>query len=535
MRLLRSAAASVLALGLVWSPGALAQDPVTTADPAADVSTSTTKLPADFAARMDAFAAKGLSDWNIPGFSVAVIADGRVVYLRGFGERKLGGNESDPVDADTLFGIMSTTKAMTALSLAMLVDEGKVSWDDPVTKHLPWFALGDAHATREITVRDLLRHNAGVPNADLLWIRGDLETRQILERLRELPAAYSMRDGFVYQNLMYQAAGEVIEAVSGLSWQRFVETRIFAPLNMQRSYTTQRSMEAAQRDNVSVPHFGIDGRIRPIADVPVDPIPAAGAVWSTAGDMAKWLTFLLDGGRVDDRALVKPDTFEALFTSQSIVPPAEFYPTLELTQPHFLNYGLGWFLQDYRGEFVAMHTGSTDGRTALIGLLPDRRFGIVVLGNLDHAEFRHALMWQAFDLALGGGTRDWSAALLTLYGDAHRKSDAARAETVAARIKGTRPTRPIADYAGIYTHPVWGDVVVEQAGKGLTMRIGTADEMRGPLEHWNYDSFELRPGDGRSGTWPVAFALDASGRVATLTLFGDDGYRFRHKAERAEQ
>lgn len=518
-----------LVVALTFGASAFARDAPT--DSALPVSArAPLTLPADFEAKLDAFAAHGLDDWKIPGFAVAVVHEGHVVYRRGFGERTLGGADPDPVDADTLFGIMSTTKAMTSMALAMLVDEGKVAWDDPVTKHLPWFALEDSYATRAVTVRDLLRHNAGVPNADWLWLRGDLDTRQIIERLRKLPAAYSLRDGFIYQNVMYQVAGEVVATASGMTWAQFVTTRIFQPLGMTRSYATLTAMRAAQPENVSTPHFEIDERIREIVDVPVDPIPAAGSVWSTANDMARWMAFLLDGGQVNGRVLVKPDTFRELFDNQAIVPADEFYPTLALTRPHFMTYGLGWFVQDYRGEFVAMHTGSMDGRTAIVGLLPDRRFGIVVLGNLDHAEFRHALMWQAFDQALGGGTRDWSADLLTLYGDAKRKAVAARTEQVAKRVRGTRPSKALSAYAGVYAHPVWGDIVIETRDNRLALRSGTSVDTQGPLEHWHYDTFEVRAGDGRAGSWPVTFALDAGGEIDSLSLFGDrTAYRFVRK------
>jgi len=520
-----------LMLGLAIAASARAEAP--TGSAAAAVTRAPLTLPDDFNTGLDAFAHKGLTDWKIPGFSVAVVHEGRVVYRGGFGERALGGADADPVDADTLFGIMSTTKAMTAVALAMLVDEGKLAWDDPVTKHLPWFALEDSYASRAVTVRDLLRHNAGVPNADLLWVRGDLDTRQIIERMRKLPPAYSLRDGFIYQNVMYQVAGEVVGAASGVPWHRFIATRIFAPLGMTRSYATLTAMLAATPHNVSTPHFEIDKKVRAILDVPVDPIPAAGSIWSTANDMAKWMAFLLDGGIANGQALVKANTFSELMRSQAIVPPGEFYPTMSVTKPHFTMYGLGWFLQDYRGEFVAMHTGSMDGRTAIVGLLPDRRFGIVVLGNLDHAEFRHALMWHAFDLALGGAARDWSAVLLKLYGDVRRKGEVASEEQLTRRVLGTRPSKTLAAYVGVYEHPVWGDVVIVRAGTGLALRLGSAAENQGPLAHWHYDTFEVKTGDGRAGTWPATFALDAAGEVANLTLFGDNGYRFTRKAPSA--
>ncbi|MCX5761966.1 MAG: serine hydrolase, partial [Gemmatimonadetes bacterium] len=174
-------------------------------------------------ADLDAYIAKGMQDWKIPGLSIAVVKNDSVVYAKGFGVRKLGA--TDRVDARTLFGMMSTTKAMTALAVAMLVDSGKVAWDDPVTKHLPWFQLSDPYVTRELTVRDLLRHDSGLGNADLLWVRGDLTTRQILERVRGLKLEYSLRAGFIYQNVMYQVAGEVVAAASGMPWDRFVKTR----------------------------------------------------------------------------------------------------------------------------------------------------------------------------------------------------------------------------------------------------------------------------------------------------------------------
>ena len=185
---------------------------------------------------LDSFIEKGMKDWNLPGLSIVVVKDDKVVYLKGFGVKTIGNNA--PVDADTQFGIMSTTKAMTALAIAMLVDEGKIHWDDPVTKYLPWFQMPTPNLTEQVTVRDLLRHNAGLGNADLLWSRGDFSTRQILERVRYLKPAYSLRSSFVYQNVMYAAAGEVVAAASGMSWEQFISTRILKPLDMQHSYAT---------------------------------------------------------------------------------------------------------------------------------------------------------------------------------------------------------------------------------------------------------------------------------------------------------
>jgi len=469
-------------------------------------------------ADLDAYITRGLQDWRIPGLSIAIVRGDSVVYAKGFGVRTAGRPER--VDADTRFGIMSTTKAMTALAVAMLVDSGKVAWDDPVTKHLPWFQLSDPFVTRDLKVRDLLRHNAGLGNADLLWVRGDLDTRQILERLRHVPMAYSLRDGFIYQNVMYQVAGEVVAAASGMSWEAFVASRILRPLGMQHSAPTLAAMRASTRGaadaNVSSAHWDFDGRIQPIEESPVDPVPAAGSAWMTANDAARWLRFLLDSGRVRGVRLVSERNFRELFRPQAFVGPGEFYPTAQLTKPHWTTYALGWFQQDYRGRYVAMHTGSIDGRTAIIGLMPDERLGVMIFGNLDHAEFRHALMWRVFDAYTGAPARDWSAEFLTLYGTLRGRAKEAADARERTRIVGTSPSKPLADYAGRFLHAVYGDIEVTARDGGLAIRFGSSPDTRGTLEHWHHDSFRARLGDGRGGwTW-FTFRVDGAGRVAAL-------------------
>ncbi|MDQ8154888.1 MAG: serine hydrolase [Gemmatimonadota bacterium] len=465
-------------------------------------------------ADLDAYIAKGLRDWKIPGLSIAIVKNDAVVYAKGFGVRTLG--DAAAVDAGTLFGMMSTTKAMTALAVAMLVDSGVVAWDDRVTKHLPWFALHDPYVTRELTVRDLLRHNAGLGNADLLWVRGDFTPRQILERVRHLPLAYSMRDGFVYQNVMYQVAGEVVAAASGMPWDRFVKTRILDPLGMTRSQPTLAALRAANDPNVSSAHFEIDGTTRVISESPVDPVPAAGAAWSSADDAAKWLRFLLDSGRVGGRRLVSENSFRELLKPQAFVPLGEFYPTATLTRPHWMTYGLGWFQQDYQGKFVAMHTGSIDGRTAIIAILPEERLGVYIFGNTDHAEFRHALMWRVIDRYIGAPPRDWSAEFLTLYGDRKAKGEQARIAREAKRVTGTSPSLALAQYAGTYEHPVYGDLTLSFNDGALGAAFGPAAENRGRLEHWQYDTFRARLGDGRGGWTYFSFRLSAGGTVAAV-------------------
>lgn len=470
---------------------------------------------------LDRFIKQGMKDWEIPGLSVAVVHGDSVVYAAGYGVKKLGtpGN----VDANTLFGIMSTTKAFTAMLMAMLVDEGKLHWDDPVTKWVPEFQMPDAYVTRAVTVKDLLTHNTGLGNADMLWVRGDMTEAQIFEKVRLLTPAYGFRDGFVYQNVMYGLAGEVFARVTGMPFPQALQTRILTPLGMTRSYPTYAAMAAAHDPNTSQAHYRIGGTIRPIEEDKVDLLAAAGATWSTANDMTRWMRFLLDSARVDGKRLVSDSSFRMLFTPHVMVSPDEFYPTAELTRPHWMTYGLGWFQQDYRGQAVSFHTGSLDGRTAIIGLIPDKQLGVYIFGNLDHAEFRHALMLKTFDLYIGGAGRDWNVDLKRLYDGFRREGDSAEARSNRTQVANTRPTLELGAYAGRFSNPIWGDVIVELTNGTLVFRMGTATEMRGPLQHWNYDTFRAVLGEGRSSPVRIQFRLGTNGQVSGLVIpFMDD-------------
>jgi CubicO group peptidase (beta-lactamase class C family) len=467
----------------------------------------------------DAYVRRGMRDWQVPGLSIVVVRNDSVLFLRGYGVRAL--DAPGAVDAATAFGMMSTTKAMTALCLAMLVDDGRLGWDDPVTKWLPSFHMPDPYVTHELRVVDLLTHSAGLPNADLLWVRGDMDQAEVLGRVAALRPAYPFRGGFLYQNVMYGAAGAVLEAASGQSWDAFLRQRLLQPLGLARTWPAYAQVTAAHDTNVSAAHYRIRDTIRVIGEDPVDPIPAAGAVWSTAEDMGRWLRFLLDSSRVDGRRLVSDSAFRRLFQPQSFVGADEFYPTARLTRPHWITYGLGWFQQDYRGEMVQMHTGSLDGRTAIIGLIPDRRIGVYVFGNLDHAELRHALMWKTFDVLLGAPERDWSRELLALYGARRARADSAQRRVEASRTTGTQPSLALERYVGRYAHPAWGGLDIVAADGGLRLVIGTNPVLAGPMEHWQFDTFRAHLGDGRDAPVLVTFELDASGSPAHLETQGE--------------
>jgi CubicO group peptidase (beta-lactamase class C family) len=462
----------------------------------------------------DRWVSQGVADWQVPGLAVAVVKDDSVVFSRGYGLQRRGG--AARVDDHTRFAIGSTTKAMTALALLMLQDEGKVRLDDPVVRYLPTLQLSDPVMTRELTVRDLLTHHTGLPGADLLWSGGDYSTAEVIRRMRFLRPATSFRNSYHYQNVQYAMAGEVVRAVAGIPWERFVAERIHRPLGMGETVSLLSQLAGAP--NVAAPHMILDGVVTPIENRSVDPVAAAGSVWSSVHDMAKWMRFVLDSGRVGGRRLVSEAGFTDWLSAQVVVPQPDFYPTRTLTRPHHVNYGLGWFLHDYRGKSVAMHTGSIDGQIAIIGLVPDQRLGVYVLGNLDHAELRHAILHRVLDLYAGGAMRDWSAEFRKLYGGLEEQGKAAEARRMAAQVKGTRPSLDLARYAGTYADSLYGDVTVEHRDGRLRVAFGKG--FTGWLSHFHYDTFLVRWDDKRAGQGMLTFVLNAAGQPAAIELLG---------------
>lgn len=486
-----------LAAGLVATTAAVAQQPARSAN----------------LAELDAYVARAAQDWRIPGLAVAVVEDDSIVFAKGYGVRELG--KPERIDAGTRFAIGSTTKAMTVVALGMLVDEGKLRWDDPVIRHLPGFLMKDPYVTRELTVRDLLTHRGGLGNADQLWTSTDFTTEEIIGRVVTLEPAYSFRSRFIYQNVMYAVAGEVVEAASGMSWAEFLHRRIFEPLGMNATEATLAALSG--KPNVATPHGEVRDTIRPITNRSVDAVPAAGSVWSSIGDMAKWTRFILDSARVDGRRLLSEASFREILSPQ-VIAPIDMYPTLSMVRPHFFTYGLGWFLHDYDGEAVAMHTGSIAGMSALIGLIPDRNVGVYVLANLDHAELRHALMYRVFDLYTRDTPRDWSAELLAFYDKQNDQARTARRQQEQRRALDTKPSLPLDRYAGTFAHPTYGNAVVSVRDGVLHFAFNR--ERSGSLSHWQYESFQARWDDERMAPSLVVFTPDGVGGISTVRAFG---------------
>ena len=466
-----------------------------------------------------AYVEQAVADWSATGLAVAVIRGQELLFARGYGVLERG--QPDAVDPDTLFSIGSTTKAMTAATLGILVDEGKLGWDDPVRRHIPEFEVGDPWVSEAMTVRDLLTHRGGLPNTDLFWYGQETSMDEMLSRLRHVDPAYSMRSGFIYQNVMYATAGEVVKRVSGMPWHDFVDSRIFDRLGMDR--TVPLIALTGTRDNVASPHHVVDGETVVIENASVDSVAAAGSVWSSVREMSLWVRMLLAGGvAADGTRILSEAVVEEMFRPQALVDRAGFYPTQRLTKPRWVTYGLGWFQQDYEGHALDFHTGSIDGMVAIAGLVRDEGVGIYVLGNRDHVEVRHALMLRGLDALLGRPARDWSSELKVLYDGVAEAQEKALAALQTSRSEDTRPHLDLAGYAGTYRHEVGGQIVVGVEGSGLRLDYGPG--LRGPLTHWSHETFRVAWDARWRGEALVTFALGPARHPVALS-FGATRFR----------
>lgn len=483
-------------------------------------------------AGFDAYVARGVREWGIPGFSLAVVNGDSTVLLRGYGVRTIGRN--DPVTARTLFANASTTKAFTAFAAALLVDEGKLRWDDPLSKYTPTLQLLDPLASREITIRDALSHRVGFGDPGYLWYGSTGTWDDIVGRLRLVSPASSFRSRYAYNNVTYAAAGMAAAAAAGTTWDQLVRRRILEPLGMNETFTGEKAL--AGRTDIASPHSKVNDTVIAIPRLDFDNIGPAGTMYSNATDMAKWLRFLLDSARVRRGAqpMLRPATFAEMFAPQTIIRREQFYPSARFTNPNFTAYGLGWFLHDYRGELVALHTGSIDGYVAIVALMPSRRVGLSVMANVDRAELRHALVYELFDRVLDAAgdarpspRRDWSRILKTYY-DSTEAAAVERAKAAdARRVTGTSPSLPLDRYAGTYVDTLYGEVTIGLQNGALT--YSRTPLQSGTLEHWNYDTFRIRWKERYLGTSLITFRLGTDGSVQGFEL---GNQRYRRRTER---
>jgi CubicO group peptidase (beta-lactamase class C family) len=471
---------------------------------------------------LDGYVERAMRDWEVPGLAIAVVRGDSVVFARGYGVRELGRPER--VDEHTLFAVASTTKAMTAAALGMMVDEKRLRWDDPVVRHFPALQLHDAYVTRELSLRDLLTHRSGLPRGDLLWWASPYDRAEVLQRVRHLRPTASFRSSYGYQNIMYLAAGEMLGTMTGGSWDDFLAERLFRPLGMTRSNTSVARL--AGMDNVATPHARIDGRVRPVAWRSFDNVGAAGAVNSSAWEMAQWIRLNLNGGRYGGRRLLSEAVIREMQTPQTVV-RADTLAERLYPEVNFRAYGLGWSLQDYRGRKMVHHGGALDGMRTHLAMLPAEKLGVVVITNMAPTNLHLALMYRVLDAHLDGPRRDWSRDLLAAARRQQAESEKRVTEQEFARVVDTRPSLPLARYGGVYADSLYGEMTVVEEDGRLVLRFGSS--YVGDLEHWHFDTFRATWRDPSMGWSLITFALNGRGEIRAMSM--DEFCDFRRATE----
>jgi CubicO group peptidase (beta-lactamase class C family) len=462
-------------------------------------------------AGLDGYITQAMKDWNVPGLGVAVVRNDSVVYLKGFGVKELG--KPDPVTPNTLFAIGSNTKSFTAAATGMLVDDGRIKWDDKVTKYLPSFQLFDPYVSREITIRDVLSHRSGLGRrGDMLWIAAQYPRAEIIRRVRFLEPNAGFRTEMGYQNIMFLTAGEAAAAAAGLTWDELITRRIFQPLGMATSTTTARDLP--QRTDVAAPHGMRDSVLKPIPHRNLDNIAPAGSIYSSVAEMTRYLRFILGGGTFEGKQLLKPQTLAVIQTPHVMMPVMR-----DSLRPstHFTGYALGWVVLDYKGRKIAWHNGGIDGFLSEMWTVPEEKLGIMVLSNSDNHQMGPGIVSRILDLHMGPAQHDWNAINLKRWGQIRTAQQAQAKRIESERKTDTRPSLALESYAGTYADSLYGELKVKLENGSLVADYG-AGNFGGTLEHWQYDSFRATWRDAQFGKGFVTFVIDREGKAAEVRV-----------------
>ena len=468
-------------------------------------------LPRDF----DATVMRALGLYQVPGMAIAVVKDGKVLLARGYGVRRMG--DPAPVDANTYFQIASNTKAFTTALLAQLVDSGRLAWDDPVTKYLPWFQLWDPWVTREFTIRDLVTHRSGLGlgAGDLLWFHANYGAEEVGRRLRAARPVTSFRSAYAYDNVLYIAAGLVIEAVTGHRWSDAVQQRIFTPLGMTAAGTDIALMSSA---DAATAHSLSNGRLEIVPLDTIDNTLPAGGIIANVTDLAKWLIVRLDSGAIAGGGrLFSVRQAAEMWAPQTILPVGDQPAPLAGLRPNFAAYGLGWVLRDYRGHKIVTHDGGLAGMTSRTLLVPDLRLGIVMLTNAEQ-EVYAPLGYELLDHFFGAPRTDWVTRYHDVLVQVQARADSMQRAQGAQRDTASRPSLPLVRYAGRYRDALYGDASITLEGDHLVLRFSHSPAFVGDLRHWQYDTFVAHWRTAHIEDAFVTFALEPAGAIERFRM-----------------
>jgi CubicO group peptidase (beta-lactamase class C family) len=471
--------------------------------------------PAD----LDAYVARDMKVFDVPGIAIGIVKDGKVVLAKGYGVRKLG--EAAPVGENTLFGIGSNTKAFTSAALASLVDAGKISWDDKVYERLKGFQMYDPYVSHEMTIRDLLTHRSGMGlgEGDLLfWPHTTFTREDIIYRLRFMKPASSFRSRYAYDNLMYIAAGQIIPAVTGQSWEDYIREKILQPLGMKT--TTLSTTAFMPGDDYAWPHSKVDGKLQSIPLQDLDNAGPAGAINSSVAEMARWITLQLNHGKFpgSDARLFSEAQSREMWTAQTLIPIGAGESPLAALRPKFSAYALGWGVRDYHGRKLVGHSGGVSGFVTRVLLVPEENLGIVILTNAEEGGAFESILYHVLDSYFGLPPTEWTTIFKAAEDEAQKLAKQAIVEGDKGRAANSKSSLPLEKYAGVYNDAWYGPITIKQETSGLVFSMDHTPKAVADLQHWQYDTFKAHWRDRTIEDAFVTFTLNPDGSIDHFTM-----------------
>ena len=457
----------------------------------------------------DSFIKDIMKDWNVPGLAIGIVRSNEVIYAKGFGYRDL--ERKLPVTTNTLFAIGSTTKAFTCTLIGILADEDKLDWDAPVRRYIPEFRLRDVHASELTTPRDLVTHRTGLPRHDAVWFNNNaISRREIVQRLAHLEGGHTFRQKFQYNNLMYVAAGHLIESVTGKTWEENTRQRIFIPLGMTNSNFSVR--DSQHTADFAIPYKEKDDMLKEIPFRNIDVVGPAGSINSSVHDMLPWLRLNLNRGKHGERRIINAATLADIHSPQmatgaEVERPYQSQPT----------YCLGWMLVTAHGHRVLAHGGGIDGFTTQVAVLPDDGLGIVVFANLNGTPCASVILGHAVQRILSLPFVDIHGETLAKHKKGKEKDKEADENKSLSRKSGTAPSHPLAEYAGQFEHDAYGPLQIKIRDEKLEAMFGG---MTAGLEHWHYDVFRAAEAlsDDFLANHKFNFLTDLDGYIAEVAV-----------------
>ncbi len=459
--------------------------------------------------------------FQVPGVAVAIVKDDQVVMNQGFGVVEHG--KPAKVNAETLFGIASNTKAMTAALIAQLVDQGKLTWQTKVIDIIPEFQMPDAYVTREFTLIDLLSHNSGLGlgAGDLMiWPETTHTMSDIIKGMKHLPEVSSFRSEFAYDNLMYIVAGEIVARVTGKAWQDNIRDNIFTPLGMNN---TRAKFSLIEKDNQNVAraHVPLEGEIHVVGGNFLEKFSSAGAVGSNVNDMALWIKAQLNQGTYqangEEKQLFSKAQSDEMWRPRTLLPVSENATLNDKT--HFSAYGLGWFMKDYHGVKLIQHTGGILGMVSKVVLIPEANLGLVILTNQQSGYAFNAIANEIIHRYLAIDDTDWVAHYKAIKDKRSASEKQRLADSAAGVDKNSTPSLAIAEYAQTYQDPWYGDIIITLNDNKLAMQFSKTPELKGTLEHYQHNTFIVRWDDRTlEADAFVNFNLNEDGSINFATM-----------------